>query len=198
MAIEEINLLNQFDIRRQLTFAYLACERVYPNYVYFSENYNFGNSEILREAIDYIYETIFNISNTDNKKIDNYLEEIHQNTPHTNNFTTFYATIAMYSGGVIYESINLLKKTPNSLILTDISTMITDAIDCFIQERDDMDYADPFFEEKIQNDTLMKNEISIQKGIVNYLLKIKNVEPEDIILLSDLQKSYNKNLGLPL
>jgi uncharacterized protein YjaG (DUF416 family) len=198
MAIEEIKKLKELDYTKQLIFAYLTCERVFPNYIYFSTNYNFGNPLILREAIDIIYEFIVTKTNIDNKKIDSLLAQIHNNTPHTNDFSAFYATIAMYSGGVIFESLNLLRKTANDQILADISTMSIDAIDCFIQERDDMDYTDPSFEVKIQNDILMKNEITIQKGIINYLIKIKKIEIEDIRVLSDLQKSYNDNLGLPL
>jgi uncharacterized protein YjaG (DUF416 family) len=196
MAIKEIDLLNQLDITKQLTFAFLTCERVFPNYVYFSANYNFGNPAILREAINFIYESIFNINNIDKSKVDTLLLKIHNVTPHTNNFTTFYATIAMYSGGVIFESINLFKKKLSNQIILDISTMSTDAIDCFIQERDDMDYADPNFEEKILNDSLMQTEVEIQKGVISYLMKVKYVDTADIATLLKLQDSYRDRFTL--
>ena len=38
MAIEEINKLKDFDFTKQAAFAYLTCERLYPNYTYFSDN----------------------------------------------------------------------------------------------------------------------------------------------------------------
>lgn len=109
MAIEEINLLKDLDFNKQLTFAYLTCERVFPNYVYFSNNFNFGSPSVLRKAIDFIYEAIFE-NNIDTEKVNNLLLSVFQNTPATNDFPTFDATIAMYSGGVIYESLNLFKK----------------------------------------------------------------------------------------
>jgi hypothetical protein len=82
----------------------------------------------------------------------------------------------MYSSGVIYESVNLLKGLDTSRILDDISTMSTDAVDLFIHERDDMDYDEPYFEEKILRDPLMKQEVSIQKGSIKFLSKVNSPE----------------------
>jgi uncharacterized protein YjaG (DUF416 family) len=192
MAIEELNKLKELDFNKQIAFAYLTCERVFPNCIYFSENYHFGNTTILREAIDFVYNSIFLEANIDKQKIEYFLTMIYQNTPNTNDFATFYATIAMYSGGVIYESVNLLKKTGIEKILSDIATMSTDAIDCFIQERDDMDYEDEGFEEKILNDTLMQTEIALQKGIISYLSKIDKIEVSDIDTLIQMQKNNIK------
>ena len=196
MAIEELDKLKELDFSKQLTFAYLTCERVFPNYVYFFNNYNFGNPVILREAIDFIYHSIFQDSDIDKQKVEYFLTMIFKNTPNTNDFATFYATIAMYSGGVIYESINLLKKTDADKILTDIATMSTDAIDCFIQIRDDMDYDDEGFEEKILNDTIMQTEITLQKGIISYLSKVGMIETSDIDTLTQLQQSNIRTLSL--
>jgi uncharacterized protein YjaG (DUF416 family) len=187
MAIEEINLLKNLDFNKQLTFAYLTCERVYPNYVYFTQKFNFGNSDILREAINFIYEVIFDNTDIDIEKVNDLLASVFQNIPATNDYPTFDATIAMYSGGVIHESLNLLKNINNSQLLIDIATLSTDAVDCFIQERDDMDYDEPNFEEIILNDTLMQKEITIQKGIISYLSKINKVEQTDINTLIQLQ-----------
>lgn len=47
--IKKLSVLN---FERQLTFAYLTCERLYPNYSYFSQQYNFGDPQLLRECID--------------------------------------------------------------------------------------------------------------------------------------------------
>jgi hypothetical protein len=95
----------------------------------------------------------------------------------------------MYSGGVIYESLNLTKKTDADRILTEISTMATDAIDCFIQVRDDMEYGEDGFEEKILSDPLMLNEVDIQKGIISFLYQRDNVDVEDILTLLHLQNN---------
>jgi uncharacterized protein YjaG (DUF416 family) len=192
MAFKEIALLEKLNFKKQLAFAYLCSERFFPNYQFFFENYNFGNPDILRTAIDYVYESIFDTIKE--QSTDPLLEQIHINIPHTNNFTTFYAGIAMYSSGIVYESVNLIKQLEVSRILDDISTMCTDAVDLFIQERDDMDYEDPEFETKISNDHLMKQEIAIQKGIITYLSKINEISISDINTLLELQKQGTQAL----
>lgn len=187
MPIKEIEQLKEMDFKKQLAFAYLCCERVYPNYFHFSHKYNFGDLGILRVAVDFLHESIFN-SIPDSKRIDTFLQAAEVNAPRPDNFDTFYASIAMYSAGVIYESINLLKQTDISRILNDISTMCTDAVDLFIQERDDMDYDEDDFEAKILNDSLMQTELSIQKGSIVYLQKIDQLNEADINTLLQLQK----------
>jgi uncharacterized protein YjaG (DUF416 family) len=59
MHIEALNKLKQLDFSKQAAFAYLICERLYPNYVYFSNKYGFGKPNILRKAIDYLYNNFF-------------------------------------------------------------------------------------------------------------------------------------------
>jgi len=193
MATIELEKLIAQDYSKQLIFAYLACERMYPNYEHFSTKFKFGQPLILQRAISYVYEAITGKNIINSQEIDELLAKIHLNTPHTNDFATFYATIAMNSGGVIYESINLLKQQDTRRILIDISTMVTDAIDCFIQVRDDMDYDDPEFEEKIEQDPIMKTEVAIQNGIIKYLNSIAKAEPSDVETLLRLQE-YSKPL----
>jgi hypothetical protein len=84
-------------------------------------------------------------------------------TPHTDNFSDPFATIAMYSFGVVHESLSLIKDNDVDRVLNDISTMVINAIDVYIQERDNMDYSLPNFEQIIQDDMLMRKETSIQK-----------------------------------
>ena len=192
MGVTEINKLRELDFNKQLAFAFLTCERFYPNYFYFSQNYNFGDPFILREAIDFVYGSIFQPINLNQQKLDHLLSAVFNNIPDTNNFTTFYATIAMYSGGIIYESTNLVKHSDIDRILHEISTMAIDAVDCFIQVRDDMNYDDENFEEKILNDPLMRSEIAIQKGVIDFLIQSKDIDLKDIETLLRLQESNKR------
>ena len=189
MAIKEIDKLKELDFKRQLVFAFLTSERLYPNYVYFSKKFAFGNPDIFREAIDFVYQSIFQTSNIEKQKVEYLLYNIFNNIPNTNDFTTFYATIAMYSGGIIYESLNLINKTDTDKILIDISTMATDAVDCFIQVRDNMEYGEDGFEEKILSDPIMLAEVEIQKGIINFLYQRDKIDQDDILTLLELQNN---------
>lgn len=194
MAIKETAQLKKLAFQKQIAFAYLTCERVYPHCVYFSNNYNFGDLGILRSAIDFVYSALF--SSVDSQKIDDLLKQVDSNIPYPEKFTTFYASIAMYSSGVIYESVNLLKRTDVPRILDDLSTLCTDAVDLFIQVRDEIDYEEPDFETKILNDTLMQRELSIQKGIISYLSKVGPLTSSDIDTLLQLQQEGTGTLIL--
>lgn len=194
MAVEELKKLEALDFTKQLAFAYLTCERMFPNYVYFSENYGFGDPKILRDAIDFVYSAIFIENNIDKQKIEYFLKTSKANIPGPDDHGSYYGTIALDSGAIVYESIVLLKKEDTKTSLTGISTTATNLIDCFIQTRDEMDYGDVDFEEKILNDTVMQKEIAIQNGIISYLGRIGKVEPSDMETLMQLQESESKPL----
>jgi uncharacterized protein YjaG (DUF416 family) len=195
MAILEVNKLKELGFTKQLAFAYLTCERLYPNYVYFSKNYRFGNPSELRKAIDYLYSNLFD-KNFDKAKIDSLIAKIDTLTPQPANYDTVIASSALDACGVIYEALNfLVDKKP--LRLESISTMATDTADMYIQEKEDLDFnTDKSFQQKIDHHPLMIKEISIQKGIINYLSNVTNLEASDIDTLIQLQENNKGSLRL--
>lgn len=193
MVVEQLQVLREMDYHKQLVFCYLTCERLYPNYAFFFDNFEFGNKTILREAIDFIFNGLLidNFQKVDG--INSYLELIDINTPFPHNFNTILASSALDSCTSILETLNFMldKKTSR---LEDISTFATDTVDMYIHDRDDLDFnTDPLFEIKILNDPLMQRELSIQKGIISYLEKIDNLEMLNINNLLNLQYNYNKS-----
>jgi uncharacterized protein YjaG (DUF416 family) len=193
MEAEIIKLLEQFDYKKQLLFAYLTCERLYPNYVYFSKNFNFGDSKILREAIDFIYNALLNSDSLAIKDIPEHLREIDINTPFPHHFQTIIASSALDACTAIMETINfIVDKKANRLI--DISTFATDTVDMYIGDKENLDFnSDPEFENKIANNPLMKRELNIQTGIITYLSAIDKIELLDINYLLHLQFNDNKS-----
>lgn len=191
MAIAEISKLKELDFNKQLAFAYLACERLYPNYVYFSQNYNFGNPAILREAIDYLYENLFN-KKVYKTKIGSLIKKVDKNIPDPANYDTVLASSALDAGTAIIESLNFLVDGSGSR-LDDISTMATDTADMYIQEIESLDYnTDSSFQKKIDTHPLMTTEITTQKGIIDFLTHSKDIDIEDIQTLLLLQENNKK------
>lgn len=186
MTKEDLHILNSLETSHKFTFAYLTCKRFFPNYAHFCTNNNFGDINILTSAIDFLHNSIFQPNEIESTKIEYFLAEVYNNIPSTNEFPTAYGTIAMYSGVIVYESINLLK-TGTSLL--NISTTAINIVDCFIQEKNDMDYSEPDFEKKIQENILMQTELKIQKGIISYLSRISHIEHADLDILIELQKN---------
>lgn len=195
MAIEEVNKLKGLDFTKQLSFAYLTCERLYPNYVYFSKNYGFGNSTKLREAIDFLYNSIFD-TKVDTKKASSLIVTVESLTPQPANYDTVLASSGLDACGVIFEALNFLIDRQASR-LDSISTMATDTADMYIQEKEALEFnTDKNFQQKIDTHPLMIKEISIQKGIISYLSNISTIDHSDIDTLIQLQENNKGSLSL--
>lgn len=190
MAIAEINKLKDLDFTKQLAFAYLTCERLYPNYVYFSDNYNFGTPIILREAIDFLYQNIFE-KNPDKAKINSLVKKIEKNTPDTEDFTTIFVSSALDACTCILDSLDFLIDKDFSRIKS-ISTYATDTVDMYIREIENIEASDKNFIQKVNEHLLMYKEISIQQGIIAFLNKSKSIDFEDIQTLLHLQENNIK------
>jgi len=196
MLQSEFNILKHLSLVKQKVFAYLTCERLFPNYLYFHDNFRFGNPNKLRKAIDFIYLNIFE-DKTDNITTDALIKELEKNTPDTGDFDTIFVSSALDSCSAIHNSLLFLHDKDFSYI-SYIATAATDSIDMYIQHLEKLDFnRDPKFQEKINAHHLMQKEIQIQKGIIQYLSSIELIDYDDVNTLLNLQGQINKgNLGL--
>jgi uncharacterized protein YjaG (DUF416 family) len=195
VVVAEINKLKELDFNKQLAFAYLTCERLYPNYIYFSKNYDFGDPDTLRTALDYLYDNLFRYK-IEMERIDSLVKKIDENIPEPANYDTILASSSLDACTVIIEALNFLADKKKSR-LNDISIMATDTADMYIQEKEALDYnTDKDFQQKIDSHPLMKKEVATQKGIVSYLSNINNIEPSDIDILMRLQENDKGSLEL--
>jgi uncharacterized protein YjaG (DUF416 family) len=105
MAIKEIEALQELNFTKQLTFAYLTCARLYPNYVFFSEKYEFGDPEIFGNEIEYIHYNIFQ-EKIEILTIKSFLEKLEESTPLPENFDTVLASSALDVYSVFFETLN--------------------------------------------------------------------------------------------
>lgn len=191
MRIKELDKLKDWNFYKQAAFAYLTCERLYPNYVYFSQNYDFGNPIVLREAIDYIYDNLFE-QNPDKSKIQFLVQKVEENTPDTEDFSVIFVSSALDACTSILDSLDFLIHRDFSKIKS-ISTYGTDTIDMYIQEIENLDFnTDKEFQNKISNHPLMKREVAIQTGIISFLNNSKALDYGDIQTLLYLQENEKK------
>ena len=196
MIFTQITELKSLDFNKQLAFAYLTCERLYPNYHFFSEKYKFGNPNILRQAADFIYHDFFEI-HPDKDKIEFFRKEIDKNTPYPGEFRTALASSALDACTVLMETLDFMDdKKPSRL--EDISTFATDTVSMRIMDIASLDFnKDKDFQKKISEHPLMQKEVKIQSGIITFLKNIDLLQPEDIQTLLSLQdNNTNGNLDL--
>ncbi len=196
IVIEELNKLKKLEFNKQRAFAYLTCERLFPNYTHFSNNFDFGNPQVLREAIDFLYLNIFEKSPNKNK-IDFLIKEVNKNTPDTEDFTTNFVSSALDACTATSDSLDFLVDSDFTKILY-ISTYATDTVSMYIQEIENLDFnQDKDFQQKIDAHSLMRKEIAKQSGIISFLSNSKSFDFGDLQTLLHLQENNKKsNLGL--
>jgi uncharacterized protein YjaG (DUF416 family) len=195
MIISELTQLKILDFTRQRTFAYLTCERLYPNYVYFSKTYGFGNPEVLREAIHYLYDNLFN-KIVDKIKIASLSKKVEENIPQPADHATILASSALDACTAIIESLSFFVDN-QTLRLENISTMATDTVAMYVHDTNGLDpNTDINFQQKINSNPLMLKEVAIQKGMISYLSKIDTLQSSDIDTLIHLQEDNIGSLRL--
>ncbi len=148
-----------------LAFGLLSCERLYPNYNFFSQEYNFGNSSILMKGIRFINDVLILKTIIDKKDLSILIAEIDSVTPLPENFDTILSSSALDACTALMESLSFLLDG-NIQRIIDVSTFCTDTVNMYIQSRDNLSYDDISFWTKINTDPLMIREINTQKEIL--------------------------------
>ena len=191
MSLPGITELKNLDFTKQLAFAYLTCERLYPNYLFFSKNYKFGNPNILRQALDFIHHDFFE-KHPDKRKMDFFRKEIDKNTPDPGDFRTGLASSALDACTAVMETLNFMEDK-KILRIDDISTFGTDTVSMHIMNIASLDFnKDKDFQKKIDEHPLMQREVRVQSGIITFLRNIGLLRSEDIQTLLSLQDNNCK------
>jgi uncharacterized protein YjaG (DUF416 family) len=119
----------------QLKFAVLICEKLYFDYQKFTETENWGNADLLMDAIRICQKAINNPVDTNQIKC--FLPEIDQVTPDTNDFGDWSGSYALNASASVYETLEFILDKDNTHIYN-IGTLYTDTIDFKIQEEKDL------------------------------------------------------------
>jgi hypothetical protein len=149
----------------------------------FSEREGFGNVEHLKKSMNLIESFVVGESE-DMILIENYKELVDKNIPDMDDFGSVNSSLALNVGAIIYEALNFILNDEQRII-KEFSTYATDSLDFVILEIEDYDSMEF---ERIRSHKLMKEEIRLQEGIVEYLERIESLDSEDIETLRLMQK----------
>lgn len=97
--------------------------------------------------------------------------------PDTEDFSTLLCSQALDAGVAVCETLQLAMGADLGHAVN-AASVARDTVDMFIQERDQMDYADPEFEKKILEDPLMIGELSAQRSVLMELSSHRDLEPK--------------------
>ena len=135
------------DYDRQLTLAIDVCKKLYFDYVEFSEKYQWGDKDVLLDAIALIEQS--KTGNVEQSLIDKTLSQLDTITPDMDDFgSDELGSYALNAYVAVYNSIQFIgDKQPKHIY--DIGICMTDTIDFRVQEQQTLT------EQEIDNNPLM-------------------------------------------
>jgi uncharacterized protein YjaG (DUF416 family) len=143
------------DKYRQLRLCVSVCKKLYPDYLNFTEKENWGDSNLLLDAIMLCDNSSF--EDVDRNAIEKFLADIDQVIPDTEDFGDELGSYALNSCVAVHESLQfLLDKNPRRVY--DVGICLTDTIDFKIQEN-----------KTLSEEQIDKNPLMIETR--NYLIK---------------------------
>ncbi len=164
---------------KQIAFAYSACQRMLPNYQYFSRNYGWGNEYCMIEALDIIRNfLLLDLKEFEKSKL---LSTIYNSIPNSGDFSTSFSTYAQNSASAIYYTLNSIFKV-DVQELSWVLVLSRDTVDAFVQEIEDFKF-DEKFEKKISNHCMMQREL--QKQQLDFSLLMNQSEINEQVLKSN-------------
>lgn len=190
-ALKLNNTLSKISSKNRLVFGFWVSKRLFHNYVYFNNVSSFGDIDFLFDAFNSIEKYL---KNNEFNKIDikKAIVDIDKNTPNTEDFDTILASFALDACNALSECLNYILDNKISHIV-DIGIFARDTVDMYIQEKEDMDYSDPEFELKIQNNELMVKEMTSQYSFLNSLKNKNQVIIADIVFDKIIEPSLVDN-----
>jgi uncharacterized protein YjaG (DUF416 family) len=163
-----IEKLNSVSFLNKLGYAYVMCMRSHLDYVYFSNSFSFGNVIISQKAIDDIHKHLVGLFVSTEEVLQDF-NDLSINTPDTDDFATIHASDALDACSTILNALQFILDK-NFDHLKYISRYGTDKVDRHIIENIREDAITPEFEKFIANHPLMKNEISKQNEMIQFLV----------------------------
>lgn len=160
-----------------LAFAASCCERSLPNYDAFSRQERWGDSKILKEALDLVWWHVVTRNPSNKSQVEPLSKAIDAVTPDTENFESPLTSAALDAANSVAEALDYTLDRNVDRIVT-ISSLARDTIDLFVQRRDSLDSSRSDFEGKIASDPLMIAELEKQQLDITILESGQNLTPE--------------------
>ncbi len=159
--------LTSLDQKGQIAFGAACCERMIPNYSAFSQECEWGDVTILRNALDQIWSHIEEKTLLE-EKIETLSNLCVKCAPDLDDFRSLLAGHAQNAALSICAVFDYLL-TKESERIAQVSAFSVDTVDSHVQEIESMSPSDSDFEKKIRNHPLMEAEINWQFSALTYL-----------------------------
>ena len=188
------SLLEPLGPKRRFAFALSCCERLYPNYVAFVRKYRWGDSSILREALDSCWSRLR--GDLDEIEVENLKERLEAITPDTDDFSGTLVSPALDAAVAAHLLMESLTDDSISTII-DIASLCRDTVDMHLSELENLDSSDPNTETKIMSHKLMQAELLRQRVDIEVLSRVDLDDVREVDALARKWKNpSSSNIGL--
>ncbi len=173
--------LMSLSYRKQLLFALLICDKLYPNYLYFMKRCNWGEPKILLEAVEMMYQSLFKRNLFSETKIESHIEAVDSVMPDTEDFLDNSVSIALDACTAVYSSLCFMLDHNTDHVI-DVATYARDTVYLSIVNRDELDMNLKGMDSQVMNDPLMVGEVTRQVFVIDELKKIEDKDINDELI----------------
>ena len=124
---------------QRIAFGLDICRRLYPDYIHFHQEYQWGDPSVLKRAIDYVSQSMG--AATDEDILNGLMDELDLAIPDTEEFGDFATSYAINSACAVWELLEYLLDQDQTHLMH-MSTLATETIDFKLQEADETLTAD--------------------------------------------------------
>lgn len=180
----------------RLAFLLSCAERLFPNYVAFSRHHDWGESEVLRQALDLGWKRLAGERVT-RGEIEDCLARCERVTPNTEDFDSEFVSAGL-DAAICCTLVLELLVNDNPKKIVEAASLARDTVDMHVQELERLDANDPHLEEQIVAHPLMQRELERQRTDLDLLGAMDWTQADAVRELSRRWRSPAvSNIGLP-
>lgn len=178
-------VLRAFDDAHCALVAALVCNRLYPNYLLFTEVENWGNPRLFRAGIELLFETAAGGSRPVAQAQKLY-DSLDSAFPDLDDFTSSEASYAFDASSAFDSALQFLI-TGEKEHVVNCSIAAFDTVDMFVQMLHEIEPNTPNVEQLIDNDPYMQKEVERQRKVIDLLRATPVISPDFITQLRKQQ-----------
>ncbi len=169
------NRLKELNYNQSLTFGYLLCKKLFPDYALFSEYEDFGKPDILYSGLIALRKRISGANNE--KLIENLITDLWEDddiTPDTDDFPgNISASLALNSVSAMYHSLKYAN-TQETELIEKVSELSLESVIMFFVVNNNIDQNIPKedYNKIINNSIFVQSEIQLQRNLIEKIQTI--------------------------
>lgn len=173
---------------QRLAFALGICERMYPNYVLFSELSGFGEARVLRTALDAAWDTL--VSRSARVDFGLQLEKLEPMVPDPDAFDSFGAKPALDAAMAVVCALEIAQGDDDAGAPIAVSKLSRSTVDAYLEVT----------EASVQDaDTLTVEELGFQQRLLEAVLACRQWDKDAIrVLRRSARNDGVSNIGISL